>query len=367
MKKKLLSVFVLALLSIGCSTMKVPAKVTHPAEVNMTSHKKIAVMDIAGNYGDSFRDAIKARLSSSGQFEVQNCASNIRMVETTEEVTTTSPKKLNKVGKAIAIAGILSSGQANLSGASNTRKHTVTKKVAVKELPEECKLENLVVSAFVKGNYNGKFQTNLESSKATCKKDDKEYACFSYKRTGSVSIEGSIDVVNTETGGIIATKQIRDVCSDSSWSKESKPREIDERGLKNTCVNRNATLFARTLTPWTETVMVAYQKDGDLPQLEQGIKLVELGRYEKAIEIFSAAIKDAERNNLKPKIIAKAYWNLGLAYEYSWQFQNALDTFDKGYLVHSDKKFLKEIANTENLKAKREKLLKQNQAVVATQ
>ncbi len=348
--------------------MKVPAKVTHPAEVNMTSHKKIAVMDIDGNYGDQFRDTIKTRLSSSGQFEVQNCASKIRMVETTEEVTRKIPKKMSDVGKVVAIAGLLTSGKVDLSTASETRKHTITKKVALREFPEECKPENLAATAIVKGNYNGTFVTNLKSTKETCKdKNDQKYSCLSYKRTASVSIEGSIDVVNAETGGIIATKRISDVCSDSSWSKESKPRVIAEQSLKNTCISRNATHFARALTPWTETVMVAYQKDGDLPQLEQGIKLIELGRYEQAIEVFTNALQEAERNLLKPKIIAKAYWNLGLAYEYSWKFQDALDTFDKGYLLHSDKKFLNEIRNTEMLQAKREKLLKQNRQIIANQ
>jgi len=369
MVNKLLSIALVLLFISGCSTMKVPAKVTHPAEVDMTSHKKIAIMDIAGNYGDQFRDTIKARLAASGQFDIQNCASKVRMVEVTEEIQVPNPRykrRMSDVDKAVALVGFVTKGEINLPNEPKTIPKMVTKQVAFKELPEECKNENLQVSAVIKGSYNGNFQTTLESQQTTCKSKKRgEYACLSYTRNANTDISGSIDVINFRTGDIIATKTISDRCKDSSWSRESKPRVIEERNLKNTCVSRNATNFSRTLIPWTETVMVAYTKDSDLPQLEQGAKLIELGRYEQAIETFQKAINTAERNMLKPKIIAKGYWNLGLAYEYSWKFDKALEAFDKGYLLHSDKKFLSEKRNTEHLMAKRQKLLQQQKQAFA--
>jgi len=369
MQNKLLFIILVLVLISGCSTMKVPAKVTHPAEVDMTSHKKIAIMDIAGNYGDQFRDTIKARLAASGQFDIQNCASKVHMVEVTEEVEVPNPnykRRMSDMDKAVAIVGFVTKGELNLPNEPKTITKMITKQVALKELPEECKDENLQVSAVIKGSYNGNYKTNLESTKATCKSKERgEYACLSYTRKASVNISGSIDVINSKTGDIIATKTISDKCQDTTWSRESEPRIIEERNLKNNCVSRNATTFSKTLTPWTETVMVAYTKDSDLPQLEQGAKLVELGRYEQAIETFQAAIKTAERNMLKPKIVAKGYWNLGLAYEYSWQFDKALEAFDKGYLLHTDKKFISEKHNTKMLMAKREKLLQQQKKALA--
>ena len=35
----------------GCGTVKVPVKVTHPAEINMTPYKQIAISDIKGDMG----------------------------------------------------------------------------------------------------------------------------------------------------------------------------------------------------------------------------------------------------------------------------------------------------------------------------
>lgn len=49
---------------IGCAEVKIPIQVTHPAEINMTTYKQIAIAEIRGNMGQSFQIPLKTVLWS---------------------------------------------------------------------------------------------------------------------------------------------------------------------------------------------------------------------------------------------------------------------------------------------------------------
>ncbi len=105
-----------------------------------------------------------------------------------------------------------------------------------------------------------------------------------------------------------------------------------------------------------DKVAVPYQKESGLPELEKGIRFVEMGNYPQAIEKFQSAVAKAKRKKMKSKVLAKAYWNLGLAYEYSWQTARALEHFDKAYALHDDKMFLAEKKNALRLWSERKEM-----------
>jgi len=83
--------------------------------------------------------------------------------------------------------------------------------------------------------------------------------------------------------------------------------------------------------------------------------------------MFQDAVQVSEENNLKPKLIAKAYWNLGLAYEYSWQFYKSINAFDAAYDLQDDATYLAEKSNVKKLMASREKLLRQMRALATSE
>jgi tetratricopeptide (TPR) repeat protein len=85
---------------------------------------------------------------------------------------------------------------------------------------------------------------------------------------------------------------------------------------------------------------VQLYKDGDLPELEEGIALVARENFPDAIAKFQAAAEKYEHH----EDVYKAYFNLGIAYEYDCQFERALVSLEYAQQLHPSDLFGWEIA-----------------------
>ncbi len=81
-----------------------------------------------------------------------------------------------------------------------------------------------------------------------------------------------------------------------------------------------ARIFARSLQLHQEKRLVGLLEDKDIPELKDGIEFVRKGDWTAAIAKFQAG---AEKHP-DSKSLHKAYFNLGVAYEYSHDFDRAL-------------------------------------------
>ena len=149
--------------------------------------------------------------------------------------------------------------------------------------------------------------------------------------------------------------------------------------------------------------MAAFVKDDAMPDLEKGISYAKAGNMDEAIRIFASTAKVAETSNMtvkpapdnvapeatgssdifqllgkmvstvsaktfesnasaKPESIANAYWNLGLAYEYSREFDKAVEAFKKANSFNPKPEYTSEIANVQRLKRQHTKLKTQEEA-----
>ena len=305
----------------GCGTVKVPIKVTHPAEINMSQYKQIAISDIRGNMGQAFSDGLKNRLIESGRF---NVVDRYRMKQIMKEL------KLS---------------QSDLADSGNT-----------------IKLGKLMcVSALIAGHTEGNYKETTTRKRGKCYKDKKEYSCTTYFRKGIFSTSGSIDVIDIQTGQIIRSKVLNAVHNKSTSATDDTPPSIDKGSLENAALSENLETFMKAITPWDEMVQVPFKSDTNIPDLEHGINLAKIGELNEAIKIFRFAAKAAEENaKINPKSIAKAYWNLGLACEYSCDYDNAVSAFKKAYALNPKDEYSKEIKNAQKLKAEKKKLDEQN-------
>jgi len=103
----------------------------------------------------------------------------------------------------------------------------------------------------------------------------------------------------------------------------------------------NVTKIVKAITPWSETVNLPFVKVKKIPKLEQGINHARMGHMDKAIALFREACKEAELNpELSPKDISETYWNLGLVLEFTDQFDEAKEVFEKGYTLYAKKQFI---------------------------
>src|SRR5260370_39198305 len=93
-----------------------------------------------------------------------------------------------------------------------------------------------------------------------------------------------------------------------------------------------------------------FQKDSDIPQLEGGIGWAGRGGWKKAQDAFNDAVQSAEKNvKLKAPQVAKAYWNLGLAYEYAGDYDKATNMINKAYSLCNGREMLGQGGNSKAL------------------
>lgn len=301
MRRSLLRLVIFVPLSLaGCaSTQRVPITVVHPAEIDMSAYRQVAISGIKGNMGQDFSDHLKELLIGSGQFKVvdrqqlQHILDQLKISQS----DLADPRYRRKIGRLI-------------SGA-----------------------------VWLTGHAEGRVETQVKQEDFTRRdKDKKEITATLFTRTCTASGSGSVDVVSIETGEILATKILRSQCSDKASAEKAAPDCKNEAALLDCAQKQNVAVLGRALTPWSETKMVPFAKDKQIPQLEEGIRHAEVGELGEAVKIFQAAAAAAEENpKIKAAGIAKAYWNLGLTYEYSDRYDEAIAALKKAYLIGADK------------------------------
>lgn len=316
--------FLLGLIS-GCSTVKVPMQVTHPAEICMNKYKQVAIGDISGNLGQSFGDGIKNELVENDRF------------------TVVDRSRMNQ------IMAELNLSQSDLSESKNRLKLG----------------KMMCASAMISGHVDGNYKENLTYETRKCGDEESGYyKCRYYTRTGKYKTNGSIDVIDIETGQIIRSKVLNASSSDSNscYSSDGKPAPIDKDALSSSALSDNLATFLKSIAPWTEILQVPFVKDGDIPDLERGINQIKIGDNEKAIETFSRAAKSAETNpEIDPETIAKAYFNIGLTQCFTCNHDAAIDAFKKAYSLDPDDDYLKWVKTAKAHKSEYKKLMAQQE------
>lgn len=314
------SIFLVSVLA-GCGTVRIPMQVTHPAEINMAPYKQVAISDIKGNLGQSFAGGLKEGLVESGRFQVVD------------------RQRLDQIMRELRLSS------SDLADTSKAKKMG-------KLLP---------AAALIAGQTDGNYKESVVYQDETCGSKDNKYPCRRYIRNGTYRTSGSIDVIDVATGQIIKSKVQSNTCEGSTQAIDGTPVEIDRDALASKCLNQNLTVFTKAISPWTETVQVPFKTDKKMPELEAGVTKARLGDLKAAADTFLSAANNAAMNaDIKPEAIAKAYWNLGLAYQYTNEFDKATEAFKKSYSLDPSSSCLVEIDNCKKLRIEKKKLAEQN-------
>lgn len=308
-------------LLISCGTVNVPMSITHPAEINMTPYKQVAIADIDGNLGRAFTDGLKNRMvESAGKFQVVERA------------------RLDGIMKELNLS------QSDLADE--------TKRAKLGKL--------LSASAMIQGHIDGKYDEGVSKEKATCGYKENAHPCTAYYRKGVFKTSGSVDVIDVQTGQIVKSKLLNNACEATTSAYDTLPDAVDKDALGSQCLSQNLEVFFKAISPWNEVVQVAFATDKAIPALETGVNQCKIGDFQEAIKTFTEAAQAAEKNpEIKPKSIANAYWNLALAYEYSDQYDQALENLKKAHSFNPSDKYLAERSNVEKRRAEKRKLAEQ--------
>ena len=346
---RLLLIFILlwCLIITGCTTIYVPISLTHPAEINLSQYETISFDRITGNMAADFKHYLKDELIKSSHLRIGNKPRQYRNFQ--EQILLESyrdAKREASQGK-MTIASVLIFGNAE-----SYYDEEVTFKKETCKRKDEGKLKDKK-----EDKENGKHKHEHDHKD---KDRDGKYECTHYKRMGILTTFGHMDFTEAKTGQLLLSKNFKCKKDDYNTAIDESPASINKKYMYDKCLNQNVHKIFKAMSPWQEEVQIPFEKDYDLPNLEAGIYRAREGNFLGAIEIFSRELKAAEIN---PKIptdsVVIAYWNLGLAYEYSWQFEKADRMFRRAYEITGNSKYIKEIAHAERLKEEREELLRQ--------
>ncbi len=315
----------------GCfSTERVPMKITHPAQIDMSPYRRIAISAIQGGQGQDFSDRLKEFLVTSGQFQVldRQQLQQILDEQKLSQSDLADPKHRAKIGKVLSSA-VLISGHAEGKVTSQVTIQNLTRKECSKDQDGNNICNDVPIQQFLK----------------TC----------------TAITFGGIDVTSVETGALLISKTLSARCAEQTMAEGGeRPCKRSDEDLLACAQKQNVDAFGKLVSSWDETKMVPFSKDSQIPDLEVGIRHAQLGELAEAAKIFSNAAKAVETNPaIKPASIAKAYWDLGLTLEYSNRFDDAAAALKKAYLISPKPAYLSEQDALKQRQAEQDKLQKQ--------
>lgn len=312
------------------STTQVLVTVQRPAQVNMSAYKRIAIGSFSGDYGPSFASNLKERLVGSGVFSVTD-RSQLGQIFSELKLSQSDladPKSRVKIGKLLSGAAIVTGSNIGVHFEENV---SYRNKTCMATMPS----------------------LNGESVYS--------YPCTETVINCTARSVGTLDVIDVQTGQIITSRALRDGCGDETSSLNGMPACARSHAELNRCsIDSEFENFVRSITPTMERLVATFMKDGSLPTLEVGIRHAQMGDMNEAAKIFFSAARSAETDpDIKPAAIAKAYWDLGLALEFSSRYDQALRAFKKAYLLDPVWMYLREQGTVQRLKKNAEELKRQ--------
>lgn len=138
-----------------------------------------------------------------------------------------------------------------------------------------------------------------------------------HQRNGkhTLSVQYRLTTVNGVIAGEKST-QSEDEKSTTETDKAPPSINVDELVLENVLNSVNE--FLRSIIPYEERISIELKDDESMPNLKKGIEAAENGFWDLAVSHFSKEAK-ASSNPL----VHYAYYNLGVVYLYSYDFEKA--------------------------------------------
>ena len=299
------------LAATGCApSAKIP--VLRPAEVNLKGSNKIAIGTARGRGGREVADLLTSKLFATGKFEVLDRDNLNRLME---------EHKLN------------------LSG-------VVDQDTAVE-------LGKFIGAAVLATVNVSTYNFTRSDSYGEVWKDKEGKSHRTYYKKGKATVTATFKITSLTSGKILAVKTITKEKSDKNSATDVWPESPDRTRLLGIATNATVDRFIKMIAPYTEYVTIKFAKnDKKVPEMEQGVNFAKAGLWDKALERFQTAVKNHPSH-------AGAWWNLGLAYEYTNQFTEAIDAFSKANTIKSCPKCLQEINNVKRRESERKKLADQ--------
>ena len=310
-----------SLAALGCGTVNVRVPVMKPAEINMAPYTSVGVGDVkySGNTGgnNAVGALLEQELVAADRFQVVD------------------RQRMDAVMRELQLSA------SDLSNPSSATKLG----------------RQITAGALVFGDVTENYQEQA-SEEHSQDKDNKPHTKFVLR--GTANVRATFKVVDVSTGRLLISKTYTEKRETTNNGYDKKPEPVDRENLLVGGRNEVVKKFMKAIVPHQEFANAPFQKDGDLPQLEGGIGWAQRGDWKKAQDAFNGAIADADKNpKIKSDQLAKAWFDLGLSYEYNAEYDKAQKAVEKAQQLSGNNEYLNEIASIRQLQADAKKLAEQ--------
>jgi curli biogenesis system outer membrane secretion channel CsgG len=331
--------------------MRVP--VTRPAEIYLKEPRKVLITEFKGNGGEVMAAALTRQLVETGKFEVFDRTileqklreSNPNLQPTaTQAVTGALLDRLYRGGKNRLLGR---------EGMENVLRDVDPKLVGPDSQAIAAEMAKLVGGGYLLSGDITAFSYTKQDSKEPRTRDAKGKAHMTFIKLGTASASATVQIVNLSTGMIVASKNISKKVQRTTRAQDTLPPDPDKNEMLNEAVDEGVADFVRQITPHIDYVTVSFAKNGlKLPEMNRGVEFARSGLWPEAAEQFRVAVKQNPGYQ-------GAWWNLGLAYEYSFRFEEAEAAFKEAMKIGRCDKCNWEIHNVRTLAEDRKQLQEQ--------
>ena len=178
-----------------------------------------------------------------------------------------------------------------------------------------------------------------------------------YSLEAVANVTAIIETTDTSSDKVFDTVKLAEVASDTSTAVDTMPQPIDHDSLLSTARKNVVQRYLRRVTPREEYVQVKLFKDGTFPQLHVGNGFARTGAWDGALQSYRDAL-DSMTGELAEKRYM-ALFNIGVALEYSNQFEEAKKVLKEAYALEQSELILSELENVGSREREYEKLLEQ--------
>jgi len=296
--------------------------VTKPAEVNLKGIDKIAIGEITGKGGRELGEDLTHALFQTGRFEVLD-REHIEGIMQEHRLSSTGivdEETAVHLGKLIGTA-VLLFGRISIYKYDETLAHSDYK--------------------------------------------DKKGSHRSYTRKGTAHVTATLQLVNVETGKILAVKKLSSddlvktglrylfkktiATSASENSVDKQPEKINPDPLFANARKLIVEYFMKMIAPYTVYETVNFLTDKKIIELQKGFNMAKIGEWDRALESFRKAVDNFPNE-------AKTHYNLGLAYLCLSDYENAEVELLKAYEIKPVTIYMKGLERCKNLAAEKKKL-----------
>jgi len=296
----------LGVLSAACTPhLRVPY--WRPAEVNLRDIKQIAVGGVYGYGGDALEPELSQAIFDSGRFTLVDRAHTLQVLQevsfqNTGLVDDTKAAQLGKLFGAAALVFV--------------------------NVP------------------NYKWDQSLDKSYW---KDDQGAQHTKWTRKVWANVDAAFQLIDCETGRVLAIKNLKGYREAITVADDRQPDAIDEKPLIDGARADVVADFLKVIAPHQEYADIFLYQDKKIPQLEVGVRYAKVGDWSAAIKEFQGALAANPQSD-------KAMYDLGVAYEYTWQFDQSLPMLKQAYATKPLGAYQREVANCGRLWDERKKL-----------